>query len=382
MKKIMLALLGSAIALIFMFGAGNVLAQTSPNSAWVQINSPIYISELTSVTVATDGRIFATSPGTCYVSGDRGNSWTSYSITLPSQYIDHAVWFSNRLYVGCDTGIISSPDGSSWRLEKAGYGFPSICCNDQYLFIFGHNNNSWKTNGTVWTQITQPATVVDAACASNTVLTAAVGSEIYQSYNNGQTWTSSGNLGIQILDISANGSQYEAAGFNNAHTMQACGQYPYNYSGGDIRCTIYFNGVNLTGGKQTLSPSFYQGIVMENGDLASAAIFSGNVIGFSCNSDFVIANILGFDLYLREADISSAINEKPSLSLDAYPNPVTDNLGVTSYKLQSVSLYDFFGQKLIECQLTVGRNMIDISQLPPGVYLLTNGKIREKIVKK
>lgn len=371
---------GSALALILLIVS--VAIVPAQNSVWTKINPPAFGNFL-SLTVTPIGDIFVTTAGNCHLSHDQGMTWEHYPIPLNSQYIDHSLWFKDRLYVGTEDGIISSPDGSSWQMEKAGYGFPSICADDSYLYVFGIGNNSWRTDGNSWVHINQPGSVITTACASNSVITAIVGDIVYKSYNNGQGWSNSGAIEIQAIEIAANGSQYEAVGFNMSHTMQACGEYPYLYDGGDIRCSAYWNGISLTGGSQTLNPGFYQGIILENGDLNSAVFFNGDVEHLSGNGNFVIADILGCDLYIRSAKNILAMDDgSPGKVFRAYPNPVESKLNIVVTEAARFSLYDLAGRELIAYSLPAGVNMIDLSSFPTGTYFLANNRSRQVVIKK
>jgi|GEM_PF-5962799 len=380
-----------AFTLACLCGFSFAIAQDFGANVWTKINCPVF-SGLSSVTVSKDGRIFATSSSTCHVSNDKGLTWSSYNIAFDAEYIDQAVWFASKLYVGTEIGIISSPDGINWQLEKAGYGFPAICANDNYLFIFGHTNNSWRTEGSTWVQITQPSVVVSTACASNTILTAVCESggpgqtqgTVYKSYNNGQSWNNTGTVPIQVQEVSANNDQYSAAGFNMSHTMQACGQYAYLYGPGDMRCVTYSNNLCLTGGSKQLTPTFYTGVILENGDTTSAAYFNGDIIGITANSDFAVADMLGFELYRRDFDLNLTTSDRKELAaVTIYPNPTSTGVNLMIEKPDIVSIFSPNGTLLYKQPAQSGKNYLDLSSYPPGMYFIQLGftGARAKIVK-
>lgn len=83
---------------------------------------------------------------------------------------------------------------------------------------------------------------------------------------------------------------------------------------------------------------------------------------------------------IREIGLDEGIN--------IYPNPADNNLYVlntTKYKVMSLTISDISGRELKEVMM-FGKNSVDISSLPPGVYLINiriNGKdvVRKLVVK-
>lgn len=82
-----------------------------------------------------------------------------------------------------------------------------------------------------------------------------------------------------------------------------------------------------------------------------------------------------------------AVEDLSNSSLSIYPNPVKDILNIKSKdQIQSVSIYNLAGQKMLEKAKLLSNKQIDLSFLKSGVYMvkvyLNNGEIKSfKIVK-
>lgn len=73
------------------------------------------------------------------------------------------------------------------------------------------------------------------------------------------------------------------------------------------------------------------------------------------------------------------------LVLDVYPNPSNGILNVNSSQVAQMAIYSLNGKLLITKQLTTGASLLDISNLPSGIYLYSaktaNGVVNGKIVR-
>ncbi|MFP5470581.1 MAG: T9SS type A sorting domain-containing protein [Bacteroidia bacterium] len=98
-------------------------------------------------------------------------------------------------------------------------------------------------------------------------------------------------------------------------------------------------------------------------------------------------DVIYYDNFKFTNDAVASITENNKFSLEFYPNPVKDNLTITSEnRISSIKLYDLTGKLLIENYETKLSNVVDVSTLEKGVYLvsvsLENGNIlTQKIVK-
>ncbi len=96
-----------------------------------------------------------------------------------------------------------------------------------------------------------------------------------------------------------------------------------------------------------------------------------------------------FAFVLGKISASTGINEQDgNESLVLYPNPATDKLKITSHKLKviagtEISIYNAMGEKVSSTILNSAGTynyQVDVSVLPPGIYFLSIGDVREKFI--
>jgi chitinase len=81
--------------------------------------------------------------------------------------------------------------------------------------------------------------------------------------------------------------------------------------------------------------------------------------------------------------LSSGVEEvATSASLRLYPNPAEEQLTVESelFKEQSLSIYNAFGQVVLQQEIVAAKTVIDISDLSAGFYTVSVGGVTEKII--
>ena len=62
-----------------------------------------------------------------------------------------------------------------------------------------------------------------------------------------------------------------------------------------------------------------------------------------------------------------------------YPNPTTDMVIVTGMPLENIKLYDVFGQEYVN--FTFAGQVLNISEMPPGTYLIVWKDTVRRIIK-
>ncbi|MCS7086367.1 MAG: fibronectin type III domain-containing protein, partial [Bacteroidia bacterium] len=75
-----------------------------------------------------------------------------------------------------------------------------------------------------------------------------------------------------------------------------------------------------------------------------------------------------------------ASSDESNASLVVYPNPARDWVGVRLDVPRTIFVYDFNGKSVMRFEGTAGDNVVDVSVLPPGVYLLRAGACAKLIV--
>lgn len=97
----------------------------------------------------------------------------------------------------------------------------------------------------------------------------------------------------------------------------------------------------------------------------------------------LIRPVFSSDTYLSTNDMT-----KDDIRIDAYPNPVTDQLQVAigNNDVQTLSLFSLQGQEVYRVSEPSGNVQIDMTQLHPGLYLLmvetrSGRRVQQKIIK-
>lgn len=92
--------------------------------------------------------------------------------------------------------------------------------------------------------------------------------------------------------------------------------------------------------------------------------------------------IVNADLMLKNTEFNTDIHDYLINGPEIYPNPVTDYLIVTLAEAQKVRVYNTMGQEVMNQQLYEGSNTLDMNSMEKGVYFITIGPSKMKIIKK
>lgn len=136
-------------------------------------------------------------------------------------------------------------------------------------------------------------------------------------------------------------------------------------------------------GKEKTDRIFLEGLSMTNSSsnqqtaavaVRQAAIDMVGTYGFTCNDVSIITEELTTSGYTLPAYQCSnlVVTDISKNSLSVYPNPVTENLTVSMdfKKSETVEIYSLDGRKISESNINSTNNMINVSKLNKGVYLL------------
>ena len=110
-----------------------------------------------------------------------------------------------------------------------------------------------------------------------------------------------------------------------------------------------------------------------------------SIISYSFITHELIYGCTGFEeIYKYSEEPVSAINwQEEYSSLSLHPNPATDHIIINTDLLSgSIEIYNMLGIKVVEQSITSGREKIDVSGLPAGMYFLKAGDEVRKFVKR
>lgn len=180
---------------------------------------------------------------------------------------------------------------------------------------------------------------------------------------------SSGSISLSSGTITYSGTSSGTMGYNpntqnwgNFNTVPACNFLPVVTSGSSwvfMRCMSIGAGTFIYSSGDGHQISRKQGWKKYNTNNTYSADLnvSNGIFNSTCTSTI---------------NIASGIDEFNSLNFQIYPNPATDKIFIDfaerkEYKLQ---VYNLIGESTLQSDLTNGENIIDISSLSPGIYML------------
>lgn len=92
--------------------------------------------------------------------------------------------------------------------------------------------------------------------------------------------------------------------------------------------------------------------------------------------------IVNADLMLKNSEFQTDIRDYQITVPEIYPNPVSDYLTITLAESQKVGIYNTMGQEVLNKQLNEGSNSLNMTSMEKGVYFITIGPSKMKVIKK
>jgi len=136
-------------------------------------------------------------------------------------------------------------------------------------------------------------------------------------------------------------------------------------------------------GKEKTDRIFLEGLAMTNSSsnqqTAAVAVRQASIdmlgtYGFTCDDVNIITEELTTSGYTLPAYqcVNLAVADLSKTSMSVYPNPVTENLTVSMNfkKAETAEIYSLEGRKISETNINSNNNVINVSNLNKGVYLL------------
>jgi hypothetical protein len=121
----------------------------------------------------------------------------------------------------------------------------------------------------------------------------------------------------------------------------------------------------------------YSVAVDASGNGCMAGYFGSPTITFGATT---LTNAGQYDIFLAKIGAVTGIHElKKSSDISVFPDPATDKITIETPAKGRLSILNASGQELMIRQISEGNSVIDISNLPRGVYFvrLTNDKTVE-----
>ena len=279
---------------------------------------------------------------------------------------------------GLDTAFITSANNVDPFIIENGYSFvaPGITVQDFITIDRSFAEGEYSKTLTVTSSLNNVSFIVMASIVDNTP--ALNSNEVYY-------WVGSGNS-MAILDIDFNdGIENESVAFGYKFTGTVLAQqmlteiaeaYPnliVDVSGGFLN-SIQYENHNASSG----NPYYWSTLSRTQTSLWEMnwglTTIINNEDWFGCSytdvdSDYDPLNLPGNPVW---AGYPTAIEEMSPSEIEFYPNPVSDNLLIStnSSLIKSIVIYDISGKLLLSENYSTGikNQSIDVSVLPDGIY--------------
>jgi len=385
---------------------------------WVAINSGIPAPD-GAWTLATNGTtlyagIIDSINGGIFTSTNMGSSWTSISNGLPGLAVRSIAVSGSNLYAAVDSyGLfLSTNNGNSWTPINSGLssGVLTIMIKGTDIYV-GTGNGIFKSTTTTgiynWTSISSGLNGLEVSAISfnNNDIFVVCLDGVYQSINNGNSWTQVNN-GITYPNevhstiLNHNSYIYIGAGLNTvlgstpgvfssnntgtiSWTNSSTGMYGDEIvSFHSIGNTIFAGSTGSWGG--LYADFFYSNNNGATWNLWKTGLGSGHVYSIVSIGSTVFAAVNGFGcgFYKRNAnELGVGFEEikNENMSLGIYPNPF-GNITTISYELKQnaaieVSVKDILGKTIavIETKNQINGNHSltwNAGGINPGMYLI------------
>jgi endogenous inhibitor of DNA gyrase (YacG/DUF329 family) len=288
---------------------------------------------------------------------------------------------STQISYSNSSGTIVTSDG-----VLVGYG----TLGDMEYATYDIDLQTWKTG----------STQISSSNSTGTILTSdgvavgygTLGDMEYAIYDyNLDTWKigsrqlgSAGSISLNSGTITYTGSSSGTMGYNpntqnwgNFSTVPACNLLPVGTASSSwvfMRCMSIGAGTFIYSCGDGHQISRKQGWKKYN-------------INNSYNADLNVSNGIFNSTCNSIINITSGIDEYNNLNIQIFPNPATDRIYVdlSEGKEFKMQLYNCMGESALQSQLTKGNNIIDISSLSSGIYVIrltgTEGTYQQRLIK-
>lgn len=168
-------------------------------------------------------------------------------------------------------------------------------------------------------------------------------------------------------------AKYPTSNINSSSAIHANGQIwatmlmkIYDKIGKEKTDRIFLEGLALTNSSATQQTAALA--------VRQAAIDMVGTYGFTCDDVAIISQEMTTTGYTMPAYqcITLAVTDVNKNLVSVYPNPVTENLTVSMdfKKTETAEIYSLEGRKVSESNINANNNIINVSKLTKGVYLL------------
>lgn len=309
-----------------------------------------------------------------YRSTNNGNNWTSTGFNVLYNNFNTFVIAGSLIYAGDNSAyytsshvFVSSDNGATWNVINNGFtssvhfvyalvlkGTALFVGTDDGVYKNTVGQNNWTAVSTGLTNMYVKSLVV----SGNNIYAGTQGGGIFKSSNDGALWTDV-SFGIPLFS--------------------------------DITC-FATSALNIFAGTDNGVFSLLDGDTIWTNQ--NDGLLDSSITALTVSQNYLYAGTTGFGVWRRNlaeiitTDLNETANDN---SFFIYPNPAEDEVIIETTSMNSLYnsvayLYNIYGQLILSQFIQPPSDIIDISGLPQGTYLLKifNGNIFhvKKIIKK
>lgn len=385
---------------------------------WTQVNNGIANLSLGATALSHSADYLFTGAlagGKMYRSSDYGENWTEIAPPVAGNLPECGHYYSGKYFAGLNASTAciyySTSNGDSWT-EAAGApattvvrGFVNLpdvilaFTSSQGIYRSVNGGENWASANNGLTNLN----VIWMEVVENRLYAATIGGGVYISDNGGETWVQSNN-GINGGDLF--GTFVWRMGTNMHYYAQGGGSY-ISTDGGSNWSTwvkpsvfglgpneIYRKGSNLylearhfAGGlRDSIYVSKNEGASWENitGNLSATDLNASGIIEFN-GYVFIKYNLISPQLGIYRRDGGSvSLSSIPVKSMKVFPNPAKDVLTLSfdiAGDQREFQILNTSGAVLKSGYLSAENRVLDVSDLPAGLYFLRTPAYPEMIIK-
>ena len=380
-------------------------ASVNAQIEWTGLPTPAGLNDVKKIEFKGDSIVLygtATGKDIASVTVDRGKNWNSTE--TPSALVPTGVWFQGYYYAirqdGVDsTEIFRSKDMVSFEkvaslrviyLSLVSTGDAIIGLSSSPLV---YEQKNWRSfDGISWDTIpignsrvlTFPVVTGDTIRVLE--FFSLPKSVLWMSSDKGSTWCSADTLLFNPLAVDSWNGKFEWVGGSGTDTLpgggttewQAAGRGQIDFNGPrkiDLMSVTFFMGDwYMAGATYDDGTGWLKGVLMKNGNKDSITYFDGAPLSVYSDHENRIVLVESYNKMWINKPSAQGFSENGKPEILVYPNPTTGQVNIVSSKEGEGTVYNTFGETIGHYNLQAGKNIIDLTDFPSGIYFLSDGK--------
>ncbi len=368
--------------------SGGIYRSVDTGNTWIKSSHGIVQSDISALS-SQSSKVFAATGGNgLYSTINGGDSWISANEGLPESTVTVLISNDSNYFVGTanDGVFISNDSGSTWLGANNGltsYSISSLVMNGSSIYagtregIFVSINNAKS-----WRRLSYDGlfdyNINSIAILEGNLLVIATNYGIYTSSNNGDSWkiNTSGITSIYSAALASNGSKVFASTPDGIYlSFNKCEFWNIMSSKLRPNCFAFYGNTIFVADDKLIYMSADTG--REWTPVNEGLTLGNKIQSLMVSNHYLYAGTNNSGVWRRPLSEMNGVYDNAILNI--YPNPSNTIINVT-LSLQTAeevtyTLYNQLGQIVLQNEYPewsqTAIEKIDISQMPPGLYILS-----------